>query len=184
MYFKIPVGSYLIPGPLLGFEEELCYLSITGSVPDDIHAAVLGQPFLENYFTILDQENMKIGLGAHLGSDAEISDEMFNDMTFSTWMLASAIFIMLGIFIYMCFKCVQEKYKLSRKTSSVEDLGDDLVRTNSKDLQEQNYEKKTLRQKLSGKTSYLPQAKMNDIDDDNSLLDPTDNILDQKFTLN
>ena len=70
MYFKIPLGSYLIPGPLLGFEEELCYLAITGSVPDEIHAAVLGQPFLENYFTILDQENMKIGLGAHLGSDA------------------------------------------------------------------------------------------------------------------
>jgi hypothetical protein len=42
MYFKIPLGSYLIPGPLLGFEEELCYLAITGSVPDNIHAAVLG----------------------------------------------------------------------------------------------------------------------------------------------
>jgi hypothetical protein len=42
MYFKIPVGSYLIPGPVLGFEKELCYLSITGTVPDDIHAAVLG----------------------------------------------------------------------------------------------------------------------------------------------
>ena len=106
MYFKIPVGSYLIPGPLLGFEEELCYLSITGSVPDDIHSAVLGQPFLENYFTVLDQENMKIGLGAHLGSDAEISEKMFNSMKFSIWMLAATIIIMLGIFIYMCFKCV------------------------------------------------------------------------------
>ena len=106
MYFKIPLGSYLIPGPLLGFEEELCYLAITGSVPDSIHAAVLGQPFLENYFTILDQENMKIGLGAHLGSDAQISTQMFNDMSFSVWILICSIFIMLGIFIYMCIKCV------------------------------------------------------------------------------
>ena len=114
MYFKIPLGSYLIPGPLLGFEEELCYLAITGSVPDNIHAAVLGQPFLENYFTILDQENMKIGLGAHLGSDAQISAQMFNDMSFSVWILICSIFIMLGIFIYMCIKCVQEKYKLRR----------------------------------------------------------------------
>ena len=39
-------------------------------------------------------------------------------------------------------------------------------------------------QKLKGKTSYLPRAKLNDIDDDNSLLDPTDNILDGKFGLN
>ena len=131
MYFKIPVESYLIPGPLLGFEKELCYLSITGSVPDDVHSAVLGQPFLENYLTILDQENMKIGLGAHLGSDAGVSSQMFNDMKFSIWMLAASIFIMFGIFFYMCVKCLQEKYKTTVKK---EEESDDLVRTNSKEL--------------------------------------------------
>lgn len=70
MFFKIPTSSYLIPGPRLGLEEDICHLAITGTIPDEINSVVLGQPFLENYFVVLDQEDMKIGLGAHLGSDA------------------------------------------------------------------------------------------------------------------
>jgi hypothetical protein len=53
-YFKIPTTSYLIPGPKLGFEDDICYLAIIGTIPDDINSAVLGQPFLENYFVVLD----------------------------------------------------------------------------------------------------------------------------------
>ena len=40
-------------------------------------------------------------------------------------------------------------------------------------------------QKLKGQTSYLPRAKMNEVDDDNSLLDTSDNILhNAKFNIN
>lgn len=54
MFFKIPTSSYLIPGPRLGFEEDICHLAIVGTIPDETNSAVLGQPFLENYFVVLD----------------------------------------------------------------------------------------------------------------------------------
>ena len=72
MFFKIPYQSYLIPGEKMGLEKEICYLSLSGFIPDHMKTAVLGQPFLQNYLAVLDQSNMEIGLGAHVGSDAEI----------------------------------------------------------------------------------------------------------------
>ena len=132
-YFKIPVESYLIPGPKLGFEEDVCYLSITGAIPDEINSAVLGQPFLENYFTVLDQENMKIGLGAHKGSDAEISDVKFGDLDFSIMLALILMCCMLVIFAYMSCKCIAKKVcpREMKESYANNDIGDDLVRTNS-----------------------------------------------------
>jgi hypothetical protein len=72
MYFSIPYQSYLISGEKMGLEDDVCYLGISGFVPDKIRAAVLGQPFLQNFLIVLDQGNMEIGLGAHIGSTAEI----------------------------------------------------------------------------------------------------------------
>jgi len=54
MFFRIPYESYLIPGPVLGRDENLCYLSITGDIPDSAKMAVIGQPFFQNYYTVLD----------------------------------------------------------------------------------------------------------------------------------
>lgn len=42
MYFRIPYESYLIPGSKLGRDENICYLSITGYIPDQERAIVLG----------------------------------------------------------------------------------------------------------------------------------------------
>ena len=80
VYMKIPKESYLIDGDKLGFEHDVCYLAITGFIPDETNVAVLGQPFLQNYYVVLDQDNMKIGVGAHTGSDAIISKVKFNPM--------------------------------------------------------------------------------------------------------
>ena len=35
MFFKIPFESYLLPGETIGLEKGVCYLSITGFIPDD-----------------------------------------------------------------------------------------------------------------------------------------------------
>jgi hypothetical protein len=56
MYFKIPFESYLIPGENIGLEENVCYLSVTGFIPDSEKLAILGQPFLQNYYTVLDMD--------------------------------------------------------------------------------------------------------------------------------
>lgn len=42
MYFKLPYQSYLTPGSVLGRSDKLCYLSITGDIPDSEGFAVLG----------------------------------------------------------------------------------------------------------------------------------------------
>ena len=103
MYFKLPYQSYLIPGPTLGRSPNLCYLSITGDIPDSAGYAVLGQPFLRNYYTVLDQDRMRIGLAANVGTEAAISEKPFNS---SIWVqvimgiLGSIIIITFSFFIY------------------------------------------------------------------------------------
>lgn len=72
MFFKIPFESYLIDGDKIGLHSNMCYLSITGFIPEDEGVAVLGQPFLQNYLTVLNMDSMEIGLAAHLGTDATI----------------------------------------------------------------------------------------------------------------
>jgi len=110
MYFKIPTSSYLIPGPRLGFEDDICYLAIIGTIPDEINSAVLGQPFLENYFVVLDQEDMKIGLGAHLGSDAEISTKRFSDLRVSVLMTLSLMATICFVMTLQCMVCTKKKF--------------------------------------------------------------------------
>jgi len=78
MFFKIPFESYLINGEDIGLERNVCYLSITGFIPDNQRLAVLGQPFIQNYYTVLDMETMEVGLAAHIGTDALIQKEKFS----------------------------------------------------------------------------------------------------------
>jgi hypothetical protein len=78
MFFKIPFESYLINGEDIGLERNVCYLSITGFIPNNLRVAVLGQPFIQNYLTVLNMESMEIGLGAHIGTDAAIQRNSFN----------------------------------------------------------------------------------------------------------
>jgi hypothetical protein len=35
MFFKIPYESYLLSGERIGLEKNVCYLSITGFIPDE-----------------------------------------------------------------------------------------------------------------------------------------------------
>lgn len=45
-FFRIPYQSYLVDGDKMGLEHDVCYLAITGYIPDEEGFAVLGQPFL------------------------------------------------------------------------------------------------------------------------------------------
>lgn len=56
MYFRLPFESYMINGDKLGSDPDTCILSITGFLPDDEQLVVLGQPFLNNYYVVLDQD--------------------------------------------------------------------------------------------------------------------------------
>ena len=56
MYFRLPFESYMINGDKLGSDPDTCVLSITGFMPDEQETVVLGQPFLYNYYTVLDQD--------------------------------------------------------------------------------------------------------------------------------
>ena len=100
----------MIPGPKLGFEDDICYLAIIGTIPDDLNTAVLGQPFLENYYAVLDKDDMKIGLGAHLGSDAEISHKRFSDLRISVLLTLTLMAVICFMFCLQCLVCVKKKY--------------------------------------------------------------------------
>lgn len=140
MFFKIPTSSYLIPGPRLGFEDDICHLAIVGTIPDESNSVVLGQPFLENYFVVLDQEDMKIGLGEHLGSDAEISNKRFTDLRISVLMTLTMMALICFAMTLQCLVCVKKKYcdspphKDSYIDRSNSASSDDLVRSNSKEM--------------------------------------------------
>ena len=69
---KIPAESYLIPGENVHYSEETCFFAFTGYIPDRERSVVLGQAFIQNYLTVLDNDNMKIGIGAHMGADTAI----------------------------------------------------------------------------------------------------------------
>ena len=58
MFFRIPFQSGLIPGDRMNLDKDVCYLSISGFIPDGLKTAVLGQPFLQNYYVVLDQDDM------------------------------------------------------------------------------------------------------------------------------
>ena len=88
----------------MGLEHNVCYLGITGFIPDEEGFAVLGQPFLQNYYTVLNMENNKIGLGAHIGTEAEISPVVFTNTMFiiKLTLTLSMILIFAVIGRYMC----------------------------------------------------------------------------------
>jgi hypothetical protein len=100
MFFRIPYQSYLIPGPQVGLEADTCSLSIAGFIPDEENYAVLGQPFLQNYYAVLDQDSMKIGLGAHIGTRAEIHDGRFQEATLGSIMLTLTLLLLLAALVF------------------------------------------------------------------------------------
>ena len=112
-FLKIPFESYLIPGEQLDRDENVCFLGVTGFIPDGERLAVLGQPFLQNYYTVLDMDSMEIGLAAHIGTEAEISSTIFTKTMFYVKVfLATFMCVMfLMITLYYC------KYKRDRKNS-------------------------------------------------------------------
>ena len=50
----MPLESYLIPGNKLGFEANSCFLAFTGFIPDAARIIILGQPFFQNYYTVIN----------------------------------------------------------------------------------------------------------------------------------
>lgn len=123
MYFRLPYESYLIPGTALGRSANLCYLSITGDIPDDEGIVIFGQPFFRNYYTVLDQDSMKIGLAANAGSRAAISDRPFNDSILVELILGVLGFVISLVLIFFAYQQLQRKLTAKRsasRTSSVD----------------------------------------------------------------
>ena len=44
----------MISGEKLGSDSRTCYLSVAGFIPDSKKAVILGQPFFNNYYTVMD----------------------------------------------------------------------------------------------------------------------------------
>jgi len=99
MFFKIPADTYLVSGDQFNFGADTCFFTITGYIPDKERTAVLGQTFISNYLTVLDQDYMKIGLGAHRGVDAKISASRFPDFLFMQ-------IIVMVIILLIVFACI------------------------------------------------------------------------------
>lgn len=109
-FFKIPFESYLINGENINLTPDLCYLAITGYVPDDKRLAILGQPFIQNYYTVLDMETMEIGLAAHIGTDAKIQNQRFSSIGFLLGFIVTVVLsvILIGI-AYYTFKYYKQR---------------------------------------------------------------------------
>jgi hypothetical protein len=119
MYFRLPHESYLVPGNVLGRSEDLCYLSITGDIPDDENIAIFGRPFFQNYYTVLDQETMQIGFAANIGTEAAISEDLISDTSASSIIMGIlGTFISLGL-LYFFVKFVQKKLKQRKLNEKV-----------------------------------------------------------------
>lgn len=94
---------------MLGRSPNLCYLSITGDIPDSAGYAVLGQPFLRNYYTVLDQDRMRIGLAANIGTEAAISEKPFNSSVWVQVILGILGSIIVASFSFFIYKYTQKK---------------------------------------------------------------------------
>ena len=100
MYFRLPFESYMINGDRLhGGEADTCVLTITGYLPDSEETVILGQPFLNNYYVVLDQdlEVPRIGLAAMKGAFAEISEWPLNDAWLSPAVVTLLILALISI---------------------------------------------------------------------------------------
>ena len=163
-FFRIPFESYLLPGEKMGLQEDVCYLSVTGFIPDSERVVVLGQPFLQNYYTVLDMETMEIGLAAHIGTDAEISSSKFtrSGLLFGI-LLAFVIITILVCTGYYTRKYYQER-RLQKKQFSIQEFEDSEQRL--KDKLARRASTDSGRQK-----GYLKQAQLEDNFGDHIALD-------------
>ena len=109
LYFRIPYESLMIPGKLLDKEENSCHLRITGHVPDGEKKIILGQPFLNNYYTVLDQENYRIGFSTNVGTRAEISERPLSESQLVEIFFGIIIFIFLIVLSYIGCRIVKKK---------------------------------------------------------------------------
>jgi hypothetical protein len=88
---------------------------------------------------------MKIGLGAHLGSDAEISDKKLSDLRVSILLTLGLMAVICFVMTLQCMVCAkkklceqpQDKESYENRANSANSF-DDLVRTNSKELYARN----------------------------------------------
>jgi len=170
-FLKIPFESYLIPGEQLDRDENVCFLGVTGFIPDGERLAVLGQPFLQNYYTVLDMDSMEIGLAAHIGTEAEISPTIFTKTMFYVKVfLATFICVMfLMICLYYC------KYKHEKKNSIKLASKEELIEAqNAADQTEEPMNEQPMRKeqpaRRNSKMKYLPLSTDNDVDEENQLL--------------
>ena len=125
LYFRLPFESYLISGDKLGADPNTCYLSVTGFIPDDKKAIILGQPFFSNYYTVLDQDTMKIGLAANLGSFAAIQDEPFQDYVFATILFIILLIALFGTIGWFLFDYIR-KGKIKFGKTAVDEIEESL----------------------------------------------------------
>lgn len=62
MYFSVPFSAYQVDSSTLGIGGLYCILGITGYIPDNVNRYIFGTVFLQNYYSIYDYENKRIGL--------------------------------------------------------------------------------------------------------------------------
>lgn len=99
----------MIPGKILNKEENSCQLRITGHVPDGENTIVLGQPFLNNYYTVLDQENNRIGFSTNAGTRAEISEKPLSESQLVEIFFGIIIFIFVVVLSYIGCRLLKKK---------------------------------------------------------------------------
>lgn len=78
---------------------------------------------MRNYYTVLDQDHMRIGLSANLGSEAEISPDPF-----SSSIVVSVIMGILGsiitiVFLFFLYKHIDKKIIAHRKGKFASSVG-------------------------------------------------------------
>ncbi len=90
---------------------DACVFGIFAHEPNSPYADqyVLGVPFLENYYTIFDNDNKRVGIALHIYSDAAIRQ------TFSWWAIlllalgVMVVFPLIVLGLYMIYKVRRNK---------------------------------------------------------------------------
>ena len=96
---------------MLGKDKDTCHFSVRGSLPDDKSYIVLGQPFLENYLVTFDQDNMRIGFGAMIGTRGHILKTWKKRQPWSIVIGEIGVFLIIGFLVCLFIGCLYSYYR-------------------------------------------------------------------------
>mmetsp|Transcript_9720 Transcript_9720/g.7327 ORF Transcript_9720/g.7327 Transcript_9720/m.7327 type:complete len:101 (-) Transcript_9720:46-348(-) len=100
----------MIPGDVLGLNPEYCFLGVSGSLPNSSNEVVLGAVFFYNFYTIFDEEAMRVGIAKSINGYGMIkkSNET-QDWAIPFVIIIDIVILLVTALIVMCRTKVKVK---------------------------------------------------------------------------